>query len=283
MKVVSWNIQWARGCDGQVSVRRIAEVVRGRGPADVICLQEVASGLDSLPGLCGEDQVALFAALFPGYQPVYAPGTDRLRHDGVRMQFGNLTLSRLPVLAAWRRLLPWPADATAPSMQRSCVEVVVDSPAGALRVLNTHLEYYSPLQRLAQADALCALNAEALAHLRAPALARESNPAFEPPPRPAAALLCGDFNCEPDSDTHRRLIAPGTDAQARWHDLWAHLHGDAAHPHTVGLHGCDWPDHSYCCDFAFATGALLPRVMSVGVDQETAASDHQPLWIELRD
>ena len=38
MKLVSWNIQWARGCDGRVSTGRIADIVRAWGDADVICL-----------------------------------------------------------------------------------------------------------------------------------------------------------------------------------------------------------------------------------------------------
>lgn len=283
MKLVSWNIQWARGCDGVVSARRIADVVRGLGDADVICLQEVARGFDSLPGLAGEDQIAQFSALFPAHQAFFAPGTDHLRHDGARMQFGNLTLSRLPVLSARRHLLPWPADGSVPSMQRACMELVLDDPAGCWRVLNTHLEYYSPAQRMAQMEALCALNAEALAHARTPSATREGNPAFASVSRPAAALLCGDFNCEPASAEYRRLIEPGKDAAADWHDAWTCRHGVMPHACSVGLHGADWPDRPYCCDFAFVTAALLPRLRDVGIDPVTDASDHQPLWVELGD
>ncbi len=281
MKIVSWNIQWARGCDGVVSTKRIADVVRSLGDPDVICLQEVASGFDSLPGLAGEDQVAQLAALFPEHQPFFAPGTDHLRRDGARMQFGNLTLSRLPALSARRHLLPWPADASVPSMQRACMELVLDDPAGRWRVLNTHLEYYSMPQRMAQIDALRALNAGSLAHARRPSVARESSPAFAPVWCPEAALLCGDFNCEPYSAEFMRLIAPAAEPDAGWLDAWAHCHGRAVHADTVGLHGCEWPGRRYCCDFAFATPALLPRIRDMGVDQSTPASDHQPLWIEL--
>jgi endonuclease/exonuclease/phosphatase family metal-dependent hydrolase len=281
MKVVSWNIQWARGCDGRVCVQRIVDALSDRGDADVICLQEVARGFDSLPGLTGEDQVAQFGARFPDHKPFFAPGIDSLRPDGARMQFGNLTLSRLPVLAARRHLLPWPADGSVPAMQRACVELVIDDPGGALRVLNTHLEYYSRLQRMAQIDALRALNAEALAHVAAPSAVREGNPAFAPVPRPAAALLCGDFNCEPHSAEFLALIAPGEHQDARWNDVWAACHGSVPHADTVGLHGCEWPGRRFCCDFAFATPALLPRLRGIDVDQSTAASDHQPIWIEL--
>jgi endonuclease/exonuclease/phosphatase family metal-dependent hydrolase len=283
MKLASWNIQWARGCDGQVSAARIAAALRAVGDADVICLQEVARGFDDLPGLKGEDQVAQFAALFPGHAPVFAPAVDGLRPDRRRRQFGNVTLSRLPVRAVWRHLLPWPADPAVPSMQRACVEVVVDGPAGPLRVLNTHLEYYSSAQRMAQIEALRALNAEAVAHAHAPPQVRASSPAFAPVLRPMAALLCGDFNCEPGSDEYIRLIAPGPSHDARWHDLWPLCHEGLPHAPSVGLHGCEWPGRAFCCDFAFATPALLPRVRGLSVDASTAASDHQPIWIELAD
>lgn len=283
MKLVSWNIQWARGCDGQVSTARIARALNDFGDADVICLQEVARGFDGLPGLQGEDQVAQFAALFPRHAPVFAPGADSLGRDGMRRQFGNLTLSRLPVRAAWRHVLPWPADVAVPGMQRACAEVVLEGAAGALRVLNTHLEYYSRVQRMAQIETLRAFNAEALAHVAAPPQVRESSPAFAPVPRPAAALLCGDFNFEPGSAEFMRLVGPATSCDARWYDLWAHCHGDTPHADTVGLHGCEWPGRRFCCDFAFASPALLPRVRHIEVDQMTAASDHQPVWVELAD
>lgn len=282
MKLVSWNIQWARGCDRQVSVRRIADTIRAGGDADVICLQEVAVGHDALPGLSGEDQVAQFMAEFPGHAAVFAPGSDQPGEGGRPRQFGNLLLSRLPVRAVWRRLLPWPADPSVPSMQRAVAEAALEAPGGPLRVLCTHLEYYSPLQRTAQVEALRALSAEALAHAGAPPAEKDGNTAFLPPLRPAAALLCGDFNCEPDSAEYRLLVERSGQPGADWVDLWRHLHPARPHAHTVGLHGADWPDRPYCCDFAFATPALLPRVSDLHVDTATDASDHQPVWVELR-
>ncbi|WP_018411190.1 endonuclease/exonuclease/phosphatase family protein [Methyloversatilis thermotolerans] len=281
MKLVSWNIQWARGCDGRVSTQRIADTIRARGDPDLICLQEVAIGYRDLPGMYGEDQVAQFAALFPSHLPVFAPASEQWDRQGRRSCFGNLLLSRLPVRAAWRRLLPWPADDSVPSMQRSLAEVSVDSPGGPLRVLCTHLEYYSRRQRQAQIEALRALSAEVSDHRRHPAPVKDSNPAFQPPLRPGAALLCGDFNCTADSPEFRRLLAAAGDADANWVDLWSHLYPGTPHPHTVGLHGADWPDHPYCCDFALATPALLPRIRAVEVDMQTDASDHQPLWVTL--
>jgi endonuclease/exonuclease/phosphatase family metal-dependent hydrolase len=79
-----------------------------------------------------------------------------------RSRFGNLTLSRLPVGQVFRHSLPRPPEEGVPSMPRVCLEVVVDTPAGALRVLNTHLEYYSRIQRMTQIVALHTLQCDAV-------------------------------------------------------------------------------------------------------------------------
>jgi endonuclease/exonuclease/phosphatase family metal-dependent hydrolase len=55
------------------------------------------------------------------------------------------------------------------------------------------------------------------------------------------------------------------------------------HAPSVGLHGADWPDRAYCCDFLFVTADLAPRVRALQVLSETAASDHQPVVLELED
>ena len=44
--------------------------------ADVICLQEVARGFDTLAGSQGEDQFALLAAAFPGYTAIEGIAVD---------------------------------------------------------------------------------------------------------------------------------------------------------------------------------------------------------------
>ncbi len=128
--------------------------------------------------------------------------------EGGRARFGNLLLSRLPVGQVFRHLLPSPADPAFPAMQRVCVEAVVEAPWGPLRVMSTHLEYYSARQRRAQVEALRALQAEAADQARLPAAGKESNPAFAARPRPAAAVLCGDFNCEPGSAEYLALQRP---------------------------------------------------------------------------
>ncbi|MBS1223130.1 MAG: Endonuclease/exonuclease/phosphatase [Proteobacteria bacterium] len=164
MKLLSWNIQWGRGLDGRVDFARILRTIQQLGDFDVVCLQEVAVNFPGLPGSRGEDQMAELAAGLPGYTAIYGAATDVPNTHGGRSQFGNAVFSRLPVGQVWRHLLPWPAEAATPSMQRILVEVAVESAdVGPLRVMTTHLEYYSQRQRQAQIDAIRRLHAEACA------------------------------------------------------------------------------------------------------------------------
>ena len=55
MKLLSWNIQWGRGLDGQVDLPRILRTIAGIGDFDVICLQEVAVNFPGLPGSSGDN------------------------------------------------------------------------------------------------------------------------------------------------------------------------------------------------------------------------------------
>ena len=147
MKLVTWNIQWCLGVDGRVDPRRIIDDARAFADFDVLCLQEVAANFATLRDSRGEDQFALLAALLPGFTPVAGTPVDVAGPDGSRRTFGNMILSRLPVEQVLRVQLPWPADPAVRSMPRMLLEAVVRAPFGPLRVMTTHLEYYSQRQR----------------------------------------------------------------------------------------------------------------------------------------
>lgn len=284
MRILSWNIQWGRGLDGRVDLARVADTIKSHGAFDVVCLQEVAVNFPGLPGSRGEHQPDELARLFPGYRRVYAPATDVPDAGGGRKQFGNLLLSRLPLGQVWRHLLPWPADPAVPSMQRVLLEAVIDAPWGALRVMTTHLEYYSAKIRAAQIDAIRALHAEACTHARTPRAGKgEQGGSFEVFARPAAAVLCGDMNFPAAAAERARLLAPYADATGNWHDSWDVLHPGVPHAPTVGLHEKAVVDTPSCFDFMFVTAGLVPRLRRHAIDADTTASDHQPVWIELDD
>lgn len=288
MKVLCWNIQWCRGVDNRVDPARIARTVRELAPdADVVCLQEVAHGFET--GLVGSggDQFALLAAQFPGWQAVPGVAVDVPRDaaaGGGRGQFGNLLLSRLTIRQAARHLLPWPADAEHADMPRVAIEAVVESPdVGDVRVTTTHLAFYSAAQRLAQFDGLRSLHAQACAHARIkPARADASPGPFRWRPRPTAALVCGDCNCEPGSPGHARMLEPFADGLTpRFVDAWALTHPGQPHDPTVGLYDTvQWPQ-PFACDFMFVSEDLAPRVRSFAVDAGSDASDHQAIVLEL--
>jgi endonuclease/exonuclease/phosphatase family metal-dependent hydrolase len=285
MQLLCWNVQWCRGIDGRVDPQRIARTVRALADPDVVCLQEVARGFDTLAGSAGEDQFALLAGEFAGWTAIEAIAVDVPRPGRGRRQFGNLLMSRLPVHQAWRQLLPWPADGDHADMQRVAEEAVIDAPAasgiGRLRVTCTHLAYYSAAQRLAQCDALRALHAAACAHAIAPARADESQGPFHWLARPTAGIVCGDFNCEPGSPGHQRMLEPFADATPAFHDAWALTHPGHPHDPTVGLYDTvQWP-RRFTCDFAFVSHDLAPRVKSLAVDAGSDASDHQALILDL--
>lgn len=282
MRILTWNIQWGRGADGRVALGRTIDFLKQAGEFDAICLQEVASNVRGMPGGDCADQPAELAEAFTGWAAIYAPGVDVPDGAGGRSRFGNLLLSRHPVEQVCRHMLPMPADASVPGMRRSCVEVVIEGGEGPIRLLTAHLEYYSAVQRVAQVRALRELQAEAVGfECGEPKANKESNPVFAKRSRPARAVLCGDFNFEPHSVDYKAMSAPGSQPGAGWRDAWAACYGSRPHDATVGLHGAEWPDRPYCCDYFWISEDLADSVTAVRVLPETNASDHQPVLLEL--
>lgn len=282
MRLLSWNIQWGRGMDGRVDLGRALAEIHRLGPFDVIALQEVAIAMPGLPGSAGEDDMVVLTAGLPGYSAHFACATDLPGPAGSRSQFGNAVFSRLPVLQVFRHSLPWPADPAVPSMQRVLLEVVLDAPGGPVRLMTTHLEYYSRRQREAQLDAIRRLHGEACGHARQPRNGEgEADGSFAVLPRPVSAVLCGDMNFPAEAAERSRLLDPFSQGEPMFRDAWEVLHPGRPHAPTVGIHKVDWVDRPACYDFFFVTEDIAARLTRMGVDAATTASDHQPLWIEL--
>ncbi|WP_399697240.1 endonuclease/exonuclease/phosphatase family protein [Xenophilus sp.] len=284
MRIVTWNTQWCCGLDGTVSPRRIVEGARALADFDVLCLQEIAQGYDdTMPGRPG-DQPAELAALLPGHSLFFGAAVDEFTPGGRRQRFGNLIATRLPVRRVEHHPLPWPADAGVRSMPRMCTVVTVDAPGlGPVRVMTTHLEYYSPVQRMAQARALRALHQSACALAAAPPAADEDGSPFRAKPHTPHAVLCGDFNLgasEPEYEVIRQPFDAGA-GEARLHDAWRVMHGEAPHPPTFRLFDRTYGPDPVACDFVFLSDGLAPRLKSIAVDTATRVSDHQPVAIEL--
>jgi endonuclease/exonuclease/phosphatase family metal-dependent hydrolase len=282
MKLVTWNIQWGRGVDGSVDLDRILAHAGRLADFDVLCLQEISSGYPELGGCDGSDQFEALATRLPAMTAVSGIATDTPSPSGGRRRFGNMIFSRLPVLQVFRHQLPWPADPSVRSMQRVAVEATLQAPFGPLRVTTTHLEYYAAGQRAAQIERLRELHAEAVHQARADRPGSASDGPFAAVPRGAASVVCGDFNCRENSPEHARMLAPIADDVPAYLDAWPLAHPGKPHEPTVGLYDkVQWPEAAFTFDFFFVSADLAPRVRSVTVDSATAASDHQPVLLEL--
>jgi endonuclease/exonuclease/phosphatase family metal-dependent hydrolase len=284
MILITWNVQWCRGVDLVVDPARIAREARRLAAFDVLCLQEIADNYPDprLPGSNGEDQFARLAELLPDCTAVPGIAVDQPGDDGRRRRFGNMILSRLPVLQVYRHLLPYPLDPGLPAMPRIAVEAVVRADFGDVRVITTHLEYYSHRQRMAQVDALRAIYAEGHAYARDAQVTMTDGGPFQTFVRPRATVINGDCNFEPEAPEHRRMLEPFADATPPLRDAWHVAHPQAAHPSTFKIYQKDKPtDPELHCDFIFVGDELKNRVRDVRVDRETQAADHQPVILTL--
>ena len=284
MKLITWNVQWCRGVDGRVDPARIVAAARELADFDVLCLQEIADNFPD-PRLAGnntDDQFAVLAALLPGFAAVAGVAVDHPAESGRRRRFGNLILSRLPVRQAYRHLLPSPVDPGLNGMPRIAVEACVVAPFGDVRVITTHLEYYSQVQRAAQVEALRAIYAEGSGHARAGSIVDEGGGPFHTYLRPAAAVVTGDFNLEPDNPLHARMCAPFADGTPPLFDAWEVAHPGTPHPATFKIYEKEIPgEPELHCDFIFVSENLRPRITGVRVDRDTKAADHQPVILTL--
>ena len=249
---------------------------------DVLCLQEVAVNYPQLTGNAGFDQVARLQQLLPGFQVCFGAAVDELGRDGERQRFGNLIATRLPLAQLQHYPLPYPDDAGVRSMPRMCSVATVLAPWGPVRVMTTHLEFYSPRQRMAQAQALVDLHTQACRQAVHAPLADETGAPFQTKVHTTSAILCGDFNLETgDAEYPTIQQVPGPDA-TRLRDAWPLAHGATPHAPTFRLHDQRYGPVPISCDFVFVSEDLGARVSRVEVNTVTRASDHQPVLLELR-
>ncbi|HEX4523642.1 MAG TPA: endonuclease/exonuclease/phosphatase family protein [Casimicrobiaceae bacterium] len=284
MKIITWNVQWCRGVDGRVDPARIVAHAKALADFDVLCLQEIASNFPDprLAGSRGENQFAEIAQQLPDFTAVPGAIVDVPGEPGQRRHFGNLILSRLPVGQVFRHLLPFPVDAGQRGMPRIALEAVVRAPFGGVRIITTHLEYYGTLKRTAQVEALRAIYAEGSGHARLGQVVETDGGPFHDYPRPVATIITGDFNLEPDDSLHARMTAPFDDDTPQLSDAWETAHPGIAHPATFKIYEKESRDEpEQHCDFIFVSADLVPRLRSIRIDQETQASDHQPVLAEF--
>ena len=274
MIILSWNIQAAQGVDGLVNIKRIADAIKTLANADVICMQEVLHTHD-------ENQLKQYQQLFPEHTLIFGPAVDRL--DGNhRLQFGNVILCRVPVLQVVHHKLPQPAEPEAKHMPRAAIELIVEYDDKPLRIVTTHLDYFAQQQRSAQTSYLVSHHQQCCSRYKHPSPAG-GEAQFAPLPETNLSVYCGDYNFNVDSADYQRLTSPTYDSDdMALHDCWRLVHESKPHEPTCGIFDHEqWQEGPHCRDFFFVSSAAASRVKHIAVDTNTAASDHQPLYIEI--
>lgn len=288
MKCVTYNVQYGIGLDGRYDIARIADAVR---EADVIALQEVTR---NNPRNGGRDMVAELREALPLHFACYGPNLEvemgsHVR-DGravdVRLQFGNMVLSKTPILASRNLLLPRSRSIDVLNLQRGALEALIDTALGPVRFYSLHLDHRGPDERAAQ---LAFLMQRVLGYpLEGGAVSGVSEMGFPEPPRPEAFVLMGDFNMLPDDDEYRGLVGRPD------HEFGAARSAtrpvDAARIAAAqGEPASTWVDPERPddrgrwkrIDYAFTSAGLASNVRATRVDAAAVGSDHLPLWLEL--
>ena len=280
LTIVSWNIQYGKGVDGHIDLNRIAKEVLNDGFPDLICLQEVSRNYPSTNN--GSDQVAEFQKLFPEYESFFGASHDRFGGiNGKRRQFGNLVLSRHSPIQVLHHLLPSPADPKVKFMSRQTTELIIPTSSGEIRVMNTHLEFFSEKQQLSQVQRIRELHEEASTQFSEPGLDFPNTP-FERVDRPDKMVICGDFNFTPDSISYQQMIAKFPENIPDLFDAWNTVHPLESRSPTCGVFDHkQWENGPHCRDYFFLSENLLQQIKEVSVNTKTNASDHQPICLIL--
>ncbi|ODT08785.1 MAG: hypothetical protein ABS58_00980 [Mesorhizobium sp. SCN 65-20] len=285
MKLVTYNTQYGVGRDGHYDLGRIARAVAG---ADIVALQEVTRNFmrnnmaDMVDGL---------ARLLPDYFHVFGVAMDidfgMVGDDGKpanrRLQFGNMVLSRWPIVASRNLLLPRSRRLNRGNLQRAALEALVMAPSGPLRVYSVHLDHVSQEERIAQ---IRHLKERTYAYaMEGGAITGAAEYGFPELPSPEEFVLMGDFNMVRGSPEH--LVMTGVPDPVEGPQIVAHHPVDAyALAGGVPDGSVSWsdtihPEKTRLIDYAFLQSNLAARVKSVRIDTEADGSDHQPVWVEL--
>ena len=271
IKVVTYNIQYGIGLDGAYNLERIVDAVKD---ADIIAFQEVTRGFMKNGS---RDMVAEIEALLPdrftvAHMPADVDFGSRIE-DGkavqTRFQFGNMVVSRWPILSSRGHLLPRSMRTSTLNLQRGALEALIETPTGAIRFYSVHLDHIDPDERINQILALKDI-AFSVPHTGT-AVTGLREFGFEELPQSEDFILLGDFNLEPDLAEYRDMLAENgnlVDASAT-DSGWSWTDPEKKEPNKR-------------LDYGFATPALAERVGHVVVDQTTEGSDHMPVWMHIK-
>ena len=238
VRLATYNVHRCVGTDRKLDVERVAEVIDACR-ADVVALQELDVGRARTRGVDQAHRLAELLRMKSHFHPAMYVEEER---------YGDAILTALPERLVKTGALP--GLPRLPGLEpRGALWVAVDVGGVELQVINTHLGLV-PREQQAQAAALIGEDWMASEKFVAP------------------AVLLGDFNATPFSQTYRMLSAVIRDAQA----------------------GRTWPATATFpsafpfmrIDHVFVAGDIRVTSVESPFDAKArAASDHLPLVVEL--
>ncbi|MEK1932950.1 MAG: endonuclease/exonuclease/phosphatase family protein [Pararhizobium sp.] len=285
MKFLSYNIQYGVGLDGRFDPERIAGSLDG---ADVIALQEVTrnfhrNGKADLVAIFRDLKPEYFCAFWPACEIDAGSAIENGRAVERRFQFGNMILSRFPILSTRLVALPRTRTISPMNLQRGATEALIDTPTGPLRVYSVHLDHVSPDERIAQ---IAYLKDRALSYaIEGGAITGGADFGFDELPHPDDFVLMGDFNMVPEGPEYCAMT--GTRDAFYGRSLRLENPVDAlAHLGRLTPDSYSWidpVDHNrrMHLDYCFLSAGLAPRLKDAWIDFEAAGSDHLPVGFEL--
>ncbi|GAA4455156.1 endonuclease/exonuclease/phosphatase family protein [Novipirellula rosea] len=231
LRILSYNIHHGEGIDGKLDLQRIANVILSVNP-DLVALQEVDQNALRSESVDQPSELARLTKMHAAF------GANIPLQGG---HYGNVVLSRFPIRKHANHLLPNIANGE----QRGYIEATIEIPGAAdpVVLMATHLDHRrDERERLESANAI---NAKAK---------KQSQ---------QIALLAGDMNAVPSSDTMQRLGA-----------VWTSV-SDTPMP-TIPV-----TTPARQIDFILYRPQQRWKVVEVNVLDEAVASDHRAIFAVL--
>ena len=157
-------------------------------------------------------------------------------------------------------------------------------PAAGLRFYCVHLNYLNQVERLLQLDYLLPKMLEV--PLDGATISGSGWNPIPELPTPDDFVMLGDHNLTPDSPEYTRIVGEldyyyGARITARHLvDTWV----QSGHARDAGVTWYDrngnWAPGTRI-DYIFVNPRLAGSVKDAWIDDDTIASDHQPVWVEL--
>lgn len=247
LTVATYNIHSCLNMDRRCNPDRTAAVLSSLNP-DIVALQEVDAGCSRSRYVDQAAHLAGCLGMFYRFCPLVERKTG---------QYGIAVLSRYPIADSGCRILPATGIGRKAPERRGVMSVLIDTPAGQVRVVNTHLGLKAS-DRAAQAD-------DIVRHILIPETVDSGRAGRIP------VIFCGDLNAGPGSPVYRSIARYVNDIQTTGIRSRA-----AAKPTFFSWFPVRRIDHIFISSHFHADRVYVPK------NHETRmVSDHLPVAAEL--